>query len=495
MPLNKAADAARKKRQRSMANQNTRNDETAAKHSRRENETNEERQRQQKTNNLQHKLQREKESHEHHHSRQVTDRLAHQTARENAPQEILEIVQNQNAIAHRTRYRTKAAMRQSQIETVTQRTRVRTQEERANVRKETVSYVEERVDQHSCGPLNVRCRFCNSKNFLAERSPDGLFKACCSKGRIKLPVAQDIDGNDLPYPEFLRLLLCDTSHPHHNNFMKHIRSYNNAMSFASMGANIEEPPGRGSYVFRIHGQTYHKTSHLEPVDGVPAQYAQLYVLDTDEATDIRQNHAANQDCLEEIFTSLDIFFREHNRIAQSYQMLRDLIQDHPSADIQKVNMVFKRDRIKDQRRYNLPQTNEVAMVFVNDDGEPPFDRDIRIYPKTQKDSTTNFVNLSILSSNMDPMVYPLLFPYGEPGWSPNWQSESYPGSKLNKVRVNVTMRQFKLALITIGDEVNPFLMGGKLFQQYIVDSYLQVVVYLSYNLFQLILMYFIYFLG
>ena len=25
--------------------------------------------------------------------------------------------------------------------------------------------------------------------------------------------------------------------------------------------------------------------------------------------------------------------------------------------------------------------NEIAMVFVNSDGEPPFDRDIKIYPK------------------------------------------------------------------------------------------------------------------
>ena len=45
-----------------------------------------------------------------------------------------------------------------------------------------------------------------------------------------------------------------------------------------------------------------------------------------------------------------------------------------------VNMVFRRDRHSDQRRYNTPNSNETALVFVNSDGEPPFDRDIRIYP-------------------------------------------------------------------------------------------------------------------
>lgn len=45
-------------------------------------------------------------------------------------------------------------------------------------------------------------------------------------------------------------------------------------------------------------------------------------------------------------------------------------------------MAIKRDRQFDIRRYNQPtSSNEIAMVFVNDDGEPPFQRDIRIYPR------------------------------------------------------------------------------------------------------------------
>ena len=32
------------------------------------------------------------------------------------------------------------------------------------------------------------------------------------------------------------------------------------------------------------------------------------------------------------------------------------------------DMVFRRNRQSDQRRYNAPSSNEVAMIFVNDDG-------------------------------------------------------------------------------------------------------------------------------
>jgi len=81
-------------------------------------------------------------------------------------------------------------------------------------------------------------------------------------------------------------------------------------------------------------------------------------------------------------------------------------------DIPMVSMVLRSDRQSDQRRYNYsPTSNEVTMVFVNENGEPPFERDIRIYPKNPEDPQNNFVNLHILSSNLDPMTYALLYPY------------------------------------------------------------------------------------
>ncbi|GBN34656.1 hypothetical protein AVEN_239487-1 [Araneus ventricosus] len=139
-----------------------------------------------------------------------------------------------------------------------------------------------------------------------------------------------------------------------------------------------------------------------------------------------------------------------------------------------VNMVFRCDRHSDQRRYNAPPANEMAMVFVNSDGEPPFERNIRVYPLNPENPQQLFININILSPNLDPMAYPIFFPCGEPGWQPNWRCESYQGPQGNQSRVNVTMLQYKSALTAVIDDFNPIISAGKLTQQWIVDSYLQV---------------------
>lgn len=348
------------------------------------------------------------------------------------------------------------------------------------IREEAIAINENEIVAHTCGQLNIICEFCQSKNFIDERPTDRKFTQCCRKGKVKLSKPTDIHGNELAYPPFLRDLMSNRDNPDCAGFRDLIRSYNNAVSFASMGGKIVEPPGRGPYVFKMHGQTYHKTSHLHPPTSQVPQYAQLYIIDSTQATSVRQQHIANQQCSPRILNQIDRFFRTNNRIAQTYHMMREVENQNAAISITtglpppSVSMIFRRDRQSDQRRFNTPTSNEIAMIFVNDDGEPPFERDIRIYPKNPEDPRKQFVNLSILSPNMDPMVYSLLYPYGEPGWQPNWQCNPYQDVQLNRVRTNVSMLQYKVAQTAIRDDFNPILSAGKLTQQWIVDSYLQV---------------------
>ncbi|GFY69201.1 uncharacterized protein TNIN_141521 [Trichonephila inaurata madagascariensis] len=51
-----------------------------------------------------------------------------------------------------------------------------------------------------------------------------------------------------------------------------------------MGTQIVPPAGRGTFCFRIHGQIYHRTSHLHPAQAGEEKFAQLYVLDSEVAT-------------------------------------------------------------------------------------------------------------------------------------------------------------------------------------------------------------------
>ena len=57
-----------------------------------------------------------------------------------------------------------------------------------------------------------------------------------------------------------------------------------------------------------------------------------------------------------------------------------------------VNMVFRRDRNSDRRRYNLPTVEEVAMIFTNKDGEPPFERDFRVFPRNDNSPVIKLQN-------------------------------------------------------------------------------------------------------
>ena len=102
-------------------------------------------------------------------------------------------------------------------------------------------------------------------------------------------------------------------------------------------------------------------------------------------------------------------------LANSYRMMADIQRiEYERARVANeslpiINMTFRRDRRTDLRRFNEPTANEVAMVFVDDNGEPPFERDIRIYPVNPVNPNQQYINLNILSANCDPIVSPLLF--------------------------------------------------------------------------------------
>ncbi len=94
-----------------------------------------------------------------------------------------------------------------------------------------------------------------------------------------------------------------------------------------------------------------------------------------------------------------------------------------------VSMLITTARRNDQRIYNYPQSNEVAIVFQNVDGESPFKRDLRIYLKSEQKTR----HLSILDANCDPMVYQILFPHSGLGW--DGEMKSFLESKRNRITI------------------------------------------------------------
>ncbi|KAF2357150.1 Multihem cytochrome [Trinorchestia longiramus] len=60
------------------------------------------------------------------------------------------------------------------------------------------------------------------------------------------------------------------------NLGQNIRNYNSAFTFASFGANLRPPPGRGPYCFDLQSQTYHYASNLQNhATELTANYSQM----------------------------------------------------------------------------------------------------------------------------------------------------------------------------------------------------------------------------
>ncbi|XP_030066701.1 uncharacterized protein LOC115475101 [Microcaecilia unicolor] len=335
---------------------------------------------------------------------------------------------------------------------------------------------ENNTPYYSCGLMNAICIFCKAKHFNNERPSDNFFTKCCSKGKVYLP---PIRSNEL-----IQQLLSG-EHQYSKNFFENIRSINSSLAFASMGANISPPPGYGPYCFRINGTIYHRTGSLHPDNEKQRQFAQLYILDPDEAALQRLQILPNAHIHEKLMTQLSNFMASENPFADACKMLYE-VENESIAEAQRltiepprISMAIVQDRKHDPRRYNAPRANEVAFIFQNTEGEPPLHRDLIIHCRNTEKQTNQTEIISVLDPNLEPMVYPLLFPYGDQSWGINIPLSEQPEclrnmrNKDKKTRIRVTQMQYYGYRFAIRDDFNPFLSAGKLTQQYFVDAYIK----------------------
>jgi len=127
---------------------------------------------------------------------------------------------------------------------------------------------------------------------------------------------------------------------------------------------------------------YHTTSSVGQNSQNPG-YADLYFMDSAQATNIRLHNEANAGCERWVMIALDTMLREVNPYAHLYKSMRQLFEEEQrnavaeNRDQFAVAMIIHNDKNQDQRRYNNPTSNEIGVVFKSVDGAPPSDRDIR----------------------------------------------------------------------------------------------------------------------
>ncbi|GBM58541.1 hypothetical protein AVEN_268613-1 [Araneus ventricosus] len=99
------------------------------------------------------------------------------------------------------------------------------------------------------------CKFCGALYWKNEVNSSEKYTKCCHDVKVRLLNLTEV-------PDLFKELLCSNSQEA-KNYRQHIREYNAALAFVSMGVEIKAPPGTGPYCFHIHGQIYHMVSPLD----------------------------------------------------------------------------------------------------------------------------------------------------------------------------------------------------------------------------------------
>ena len=304
------------------------------------------------------------------------DRENRQQARARMSQEEADAARGRD---RENRQQARARMSQEDADSARERHRQSMQDardrEQRRYREATArSFPAQQPSELTLEPRNQLCRYgCNALRFKGELD-SGL---CCTKGRLILSDSQKL----CPYPDEMKNLLLG-EHPDSRNFFEYIRRYNSALGFASLGANAAPPPGRGPYCYRIHGAIYHRSGLLNPEPSTSRQFGQIYILEGDGALQTRLNN--NTSTLRSVMLLLQNNILENNPYAVAYNNLHTIEQEElqlagaEGREPQSIRMIFSAG--PDRRRYNAPTHNDVAAVFVGDDGVPG-KQEFCVYPK------------------------------------------------------------------------------------------------------------------
>lgn len=320
------------------------------------------------------------------------------------------------------------------------------------------------------GHPNFECEKCGSTMWYNERADKPLrprkptFSLCCLKGDVSLEFLKQP-------PDYLKELLAYKGGRHSIKFREKIRAYNSIFAFTSMGAKIDNTVNLrpGPYVYKISGQNYHRIGGLIPGQGKQPKFSQLYVHDTENEIQNRLSSLNGgktaRDLDADIVRRLKDMLDMNNSVAKLFRMARDRLS---APDNKEVRIRLIGTRSNDSRQYTAPTATEIAGLIVGDFGESNGRRDIVIEHKTD-----GLQRIKEYHPKFMAMQYPLLFPYAEDGFHLDiYYSQNHAKRKKKKKRKKVTMREYYAYRIQQRlCEANTLIIGGRLFQQYVVDAF------------------------
>ncbi len=191
---------------------------------------------------------------------------------------------------------------------------------------------------------------------------------CCFNGSVVLPeISQP--------PELIKNLLKN------KDFQDNIRGYNGALSFTSLGVELDEKYSNnrtGTYTFRIHGSVFHRIGSLFPTNNSKPKFQQILFHDTDNELDNRLFNFNGLD--RNVLLLLQDQMHKINPYVKSLKQFSLELIKHPS-----LNLVIRADNKIDRRVCNKPVVPEIAAILPGDENSfETSKRDIIIETKIDK---------------------------------------------------------------------------------------------------------------
>ena len=409
------------------------------------------------------------------------------------------------------------------------------------------------------GAMGYSCLRCEALHFQQEQTGRHrrVYSTCCRKGKVRLApmrempphlailfpratgVDEDVRAHHLLPPTLASVPLPELQ----RKFMEAVRHYNGAMAFASVSAEVDVLRGRGPPSYRIHGQVYHFLGSPVPDPERPPAFAQLYFIDTEEAVRHQMSGMGEDNggwqLNMDIMRHLQGIIREVNPYAQLYVQMREVVAEYErrGTRVPNLEIAFANSGECRVRNESVPTAAEVAAVFPEGHLEDRPNEFVVHVRGREPGGRGGLKRLPATHAAVDPLCYPLLFPYGDPGWHTQLRSlasvddsengtcegivmrssvarEEHNGDEeqmgqgrggrgehdervdaweeehqdeqeggdcevqreegQHALKQKVTMREFYAYRIAQRPVHNPLLFVGRLFQQYLVDAYVRI---------------------
>lgn len=298
------------------------------------------------------------------------------------------------------------------------------------------------------GGMSNVCKWCCAKKWKDESV--GL---CCSSGKVFIrPLQQP------PEPLFS---LLRNEHPESNHFMEKSRKYNSSFQMTSFGGK-EIREGNFMPSFKVQGQVYHLIGSLLPQPGIRPKFLQMYFVgDDDKEANIRCDTAPT--LKRNLIAQLQDMLHTTNLYVNFLKAAIGSIQDE--RDFHIVINSENKPSTGHKGRYNAPAVNEMAAIVVGDIQE---ERDIVL-----KRCDGKLQRISILHRAYDTLQYPLMFPYGEDGYSIDIKQVNPQSGEA--VQKTVSASQFyAFKIMERNEHINYLLRFRNLFNQFLVDMYAKI---------------------